>query len=311
MMRCVAAIATLLFTAPAAAAPFTFVAIGDMPNGDPAVVLPAYEALIGLINTRDPALVIHVGDVKAVVAPCSDSALREQAALLDRFAAPVLFTPGDNDWTDCHVEAAGAYDPRERLAFLRQAFYRDGARSRGAEPAPVESQATAGFPENARLRLGPVLFVTLHVVGSNNGFESWDPEAVAEFFGREAAGLAWLEESFAIAGDAAAVVVALHADMFSEGFEPFPRERWRGASGFARIGPALRDAALAFGKPVLLIHGDGHVFGFDRPLRRTAPNLFALEVFGAPDMHAVEITADPARPEIFSFAPLLNPAQPR
>lgn len=310
-MRCAAVIAILLSTAPADADPFTFVAIGDMPNGDPAVVMPAYEALIEVINARDPALVIHVGDLKTVAAPCTDDALREQAALLDRFAAPVLFTPGDNDWTDCHLEAAGAHDPRERLDFLRAAFYGDGTQSRGAEAAPVESQAPAGFPENTRLRLGAVLFVMLHVVGSNNGFESRDPEAAAEFFAREAATLAWLDESFAVAGDAAAVVVALHADMFSEGFEPFPRERWRGASGFARIGPALRDAAFAFGGPVLLIHGDGHVFGLDRPFRRTAPNLFAVEVFGAPDMHAVEITADPARPEIFSFAPILNPAQPR
>ncbi len=310
-MRNAAAIAALLFTAPAAADPFTFFAIGDVPNGDQAIVMPAYKSLIDVINARDPALVLHIGDVKAVAAPCSDEVLREQAALLDRFAAPVLFTPGDNDWTDCHLEAAGAHDPRERLAFLRAAFYGDGAQSRGAEPAPLENQAPEGFPENARLRLGSVLFVALHVVGSNNGFESREAEAVAEFFAREAAALEWLDEGFALAGDAAAVVVALHADMFAEGFEPFPRERWRSGSGFARIGPALRDAARAFGKPVLLIHGDGHVFGLDRPLRRTAPNLFALEVFGAPDMHAVEVTVDPEHPEIFSFAPLLNPAQPR
>ncbi|MFN3259093.1 MAG: hypothetical protein ACE37J_00905 [Pikeienuella sp.] len=310
-MRRAAAFAALLFAAPAAAEPISFIAIGDMPNGDPEIVLPAYEALIDVINARDPALVIHVGDVKAVAAPCSDEALREQAALLGRIAAPVLFTPGDNDWTDCHLEAAGAHDPRERLAFLRAAFFGEGRWSRRAEPEPLERQAKAGFPENTRLRPGPILFVTLHVVGSNNGFESRNPEAVAEFFAREAAALAWLEESFAVAGDAAAVVVALHADMFAEGFEPFPRERWQGGSGFARIGPALRDAALAYGKPVLLIHGDGHVFGLDRPLRRTAPNLFALEVFGAPDMHGVEITADPARREVFSFAPILNPAQPR
>ncbi len=208
-----AAPALLLATA-AAAEPFTFVALGDAPYGEPAEVCPAYEALIGAINARAPGLVIHVGDIKSGATPCSDELLGAQLGFMRDFAAPVLYTPGDNEWTDCHREAAGGFDPLDRLAHLRATFFAR-PETLGGEVLPVESQAAAGFPENARLTVNGLAFVTAHVVGSNNNFEPRDMAAIEEFMARDAANVAWLRESFAAAADAPALVLALQADMSS------------------------------------------------------------------------------------------------
>jgi hypothetical protein len=301
-----AAPALLLATA-AAAEPFTFVALGDAPYGEPAEVYPAYEALIGAINARAPGLVIHVGDIKSGATPCSDELLGAQLGFMRDFAAPVLYTPGDNEWTDCHREAAGGFDPLDRLAHLRATFFAR-PETLGGEVLPVESQAAAGFPENARLTVNGLAFVTAHVVGSNNNFEPRDMAAIEEFMARDAANVAWLRESFAAAADAPALVLALQADMFEFDWNAFGDGTWLRHSGFARFGTALVEEAAAFGKPVLLVYGDSHVFRQMRPFPDAAPNLLALEVPGEDDMHAVEVTADLATSGVFSVALVRNPA---
>jgi len=35
--------------------------------------------------------------------------------LFETFEAPLIFVPGDNEWTDCHRQNNGSYDPIERL----------------------------------------------------------------------------------------------------------------------------------------------------------------------------------------------------
>jgi hypothetical protein len=286
------------------------VALGDMPYGEPAEVYPLFEALIGAVNSRDPALVIHVGDTKSGGTPCSDQMLAEQLTYLNSFTAPLIYTPGDNEWTDCHREAAGGFDPLNRLAHIRTTYFAEPSRSFGTEKAEVEHQGAAGYPENVRLRLGDIAVFTAHVVGSNNNFEIRDKAAVEEFFARDAADVAWLRESFAANHDAAALIVAIQADIFEFDFNASGDETWLRHSGFMNFGEALKAAAGDFGKPVLLVYGDSHIFRFHRPLPQTAPNLEALEVFGAEDMHAVEITVDTGLPSPFAVRPLRNPARP-
>jgi hypothetical protein len=313
-----AACAAVLFATASAAAEFRFVALGDMPYGDPAEVYPPFEALIAEVNSRAPAFVIHIGDTKSGSTPCSDRMLDEQHAYLNSFAAPVLYTPGDNEWTDCYREAAGGFDPLERLAYIRSTYFADPALSLGQRPVAVDSQALAmadsfaGYPENVRYVHEGVHVITAHVVGSNNNFEPRSPDAVAEFMARDAANVAWLDDSFAAAqaAGAPAVVVAIQADMFEFDFNEFGDETWLRHSGFASFGPALVRNAVAFGKPVLLVFGDSHVFRVLRPFPQTAPNVTALEVFGEADMHAVEVTVDTEDAAVFGYRPLLNPARP-
>ncbi len=292
----------------AMAEPFTIVTLGDTAYGKPEEVYPKYEALIGAINAKKPDLVIHVGDTKSGSTPCSDEALDKQLSYLNSFAGPLLYSIGDNEWTDCHREKAGKFDPIERLARIRTTYFADGTKSFGQSKVDVMSQAAEGYPENAWLKHKDVAFITAHVPGSNNNFEIRDPKAVAEFFARDAADVKWINDSFAAAKDAKAIVIGIQANMFEFDWNMDKDETWLRHSGFTNIGNAIIDNAAKFGKPVLLVYGDSHKFNVMQPFPTKAKNVTALEVPGDKDMNAVTVTIDPAAAEPFVMAVLNNPA---
>ena len=127
-----------------------------------------------------------------------------------------------------------------------------------------------------------MLFVTLHVVGSSNNFGR-TAEADAEYRSRTIADTHWLRESFAQARerDLLGVVLAIHAD---PRFELSPSAHAR--TGFSDFARCLSEQAATFGRPVLLVHGDGHVYRLDHPLRKTESaeplgNFTRPEVFGS------------------------------
>ncbi len=298
-----AALAGLSFLCAAAAAsaqPFSFVALGDQPYGPPAQSYPPYRALIDRINQLDPAFSVHVGDFKAGSTLCSDEEFANQLAHFQRYTGAVVYTPGDNEWTDCHRANNGPYNPLERLGALRQRFFTEG-RSLGQRPIAVENQsrlmpAHARYIENQRWQHQGVVFATLHIVGSNNNFEIRDPAAVAEFFDRDAANAAWLEATFEQArrADAQALVLAFQADVFElkTPYEDFP-----GWSGFQRImDRTLLPLAQRWGRPVLVIHGDSHKFRIDQPFsfdRKPLTNVTRLIVPGERDVRAVRVSVQP------------------
>ena len=321
LKRCLSALlgatTLLVLTAGAASAdkPFTFVALGDMPYGKPAKVYAPFKTLIGQVNTLKPAFTIHIGDTKSGSTPCSDKMLLDQLKFMNSFDAPLVYTPGDNEWTDCHRRKAGRFDPVERLAFLRKHYFSHGPRSLGKVRMKLERQSDlmkeyAKYPENARFVKEGVHFVVAHVVGSNNNFEVRDRRAIAEFFARDKANVAWLNAGFdkATAANAKALVLAIHADMFNPGFFRAKKEAFSGASGFKRFGDALLKKAAAFKKPVLLIYGDSHKYQITRPLSKKAPNVLALQVFGAKQMHAVKVMVDTNKPAVFDVQPIKNKA---
>jgi hypothetical protein len=307
MRRLLAALVVAALASPAAGQPFTFVAFGDMPYNLPADY-PRYERLIDAINALNPSFSIHVGDTKSGSTACSDEIIRKAYDYFARFRAAVIYTPGDNEWTDCHRAAAGRFDPLERLEFVRRLHFPDN-RSLGQVPITVTRQADvmsehARFVENARWTHNRVLFATVHIVGSNNNFE---PRAGApdEYMARNRANLAWIAAAFeeAARSDAPALVIAFQANMWEE------REaRPDRSSGFADSLRALTEGAVRFGKPVLLIHGDSHVFVFDRPLldrdKRTIETAFRLQVMGAREVGAVRISVDPANDNAFAVQPI-------
>ena len=151
-----------------------------------------------------------------------------------------------------------------------------------------------------------MLFATVHVPGSDNNRPQGErpPGAAREYPVRNAANLAWIAETFALAerGGHRAVVVALQADLYY-------RDRCgRGTvEGHLDTRRALAEGARRLGRPVLLLHGDSHFYLLDHPVPE-APNLTRLMVPGALDIRAVLVTADPgAAAEPFRFA-LLGPA---
>ena len=104
------------------------------------------------------------------------------------------------------------------------------------------------------------------------------------------------------------LVLSMQADMFEFDWNMFDDETWLRHSGFQNFGNKLIELSAAYGKPVLLIYGDSHMYRQSRPFPTKAPNVLALEVPGEELMHAVEITIDPATTGVFSTAFVANPA---
>jgi hypothetical protein len=283
------------------AEPVRFLAFGDMPYGGPED-LARFAQLIEAGNRLKPDFMVHVGDIKGGGAPCIEEAYRTVLDLFERSEPPLIYTPGDNEWTDCRRPSAGAYDPAERLAVLRRMFFPPG-RSLGRHPIQLEEQSRepgfAPFVENRRWRVGEALFATLHVVGSNNNF-GFDAAGDAEHKARMRAVFGWMEGAFAEARrtGAGAVVLFFQADPLFE--IPFPFR-----SGFNLFIQELERAAQAFGKPVLIVHGDSHRLVLDRPVRTPendmVTNLVRLIVPGAYTIAGVLVTVDPSAEPPFAF----------
>lgn len=320
MFRRLAAIAMVLLATPALGAEsvggdraFSFVALGDMPYRPPQDIVK-FDRLIAAVNRLKPAFTIHVGDIKGSFVPCSDAELRRALDQLQTFEGALVYTPGDNEWTDCHRPLAGGFDPRERLAKLRTMFFARPDRSLGKAPIDLESQAQvmpafAAYPENSRFMHNAVQFIGVHVVGSNNGFETQDPAAVAEFFARDKANVTWIDDGFKRARetDARAVVIFTQAEFDQARFPDgsMPRQ-----SGFTNVLDAIERNARAFGRPVLVVNGDEHFIEL-KPMRgsngKPIPNVLKLMVYGEHDVHAVRVIVDPDSPGVFGFVPLIVP----
>ena len=292
---------------------FSFVALGDMPYNLPEDYAK-FDRLIAAVNALKPAFTLHVGDIKSGGLPCSDEVLKKSYDQIQTFESALVYTIGDNEWLDCHRKAAGGYNPRERLAKLREMFFATPAKSLGKTPLDVESQALlmpeiSTYVENTRVAKNGVMFFTAHVPGSNNGFEAQDPDAAPEFFARDKANVAWINASFAkaIADNAKAVVMFVQAE-FDE--SRFPNGAMPRQSGFTNTLDAIEAGAKSFGKPVLLIHGDEHYFSI-APLRNSKgkpiPGVNKLMVYGDTLVHAVRVVVDPDSSNVFGFIPLIVP----
>ena len=284
---------------------FEFVALGDMPYKLPDDY-KRFETLIAAINKVKPAFSIHIGDIKSGSTPCSDELIEKVHGYFKTFQQPLIYTPGDNEWTDCHREKAGKYNPLERLAFVRKLFFSDD-QSQGAAPITVTRQADVSdfkdMVENARWTHGGVVFATIDAVGSNNNLDR-NAESADEFYKRDAANVAWIKEAFAQAkkDGAKGLVIAMQANLHLEADPEIN-------AGFRDTIDALTKGAIDFGKPMLFIQGHQHVFIVDQPLKDKDDNPIetasGLQVMGEHRVGAVRVRVDPSDATLFSFRPLM------
>jgi hypothetical protein len=309
----------------------TFALIGDMPYD--ARHEQEFAHVMQDINAAEVAFVVHVGDFwwdgggwteqAGGFPPCSDETFQNRLGLAQRSRHPFIFVPGDNDWTDCHRAKPRPYDPLERLTKLRQMFFQSdqslGQRTMRLTRQSEEPQY-AKFRENVRWTSGEVLFVTLHMVGSNNNLGR-TPDMDAEYRERNAANLAWLQQAFELArrsGSQALMIMAQADPGFENAWPAYVQQRYmlvglglkspdtRRATGFDEFLAALEKETVAFGKPVVYVHGDTHIFRVDKPLfgstsRRSIENFTRVETFGYPDTHWVRAIVDPQEPQVLSF----------
>lgn len=295
---------TLLLAASVGAEPaeeVRFFATGDVPYFDTA--LPRYRQLLELARGEAPDFIVHVGDIKRSSAPCTDQTYHAIRTLFSDQLVPVLYTPGDNDWADCHRESAGGYEPTERLATLRKLFFRDPEVLRLNGWRAVHQKAP--FVENVRFVHRGVLFVTLHVVGSHNNRRPESRKAMAEFRQRDHANRHFLKDSLGVARgrEVKAVVILFHAD---------PRfELTRPEAAFKGTLDGLNELLKGTSVPVLLVHGDSHEKRIDHPITDAAGNPLTrftrLEVPGAPDIKGILVGVHPQSKEPFSFRELALP----
>lgn len=287
---------------------FAFGVFGDGPYRS--WEMGRFQRLIEDVNKADLQWLLHVGDI--LWFPCSDEIYADRLAALSSIQHPVIYTPGDNEWTDCHEESAGAFQPLERLRRLRSLFFPDPGISLGGQPMGLESQsADSGFTdfvENARWIRGSFVFATIHMVGSGNGSQPFTARSSAddqEVARRTAAALAWMQEAFRIARseEQNGVVLALHGDPGLEG-------GGEARTGYEEFLNHLEQLVKELGKPVLLIHGDTHLQRVDHPLRDQVTgdplrNFTRLETYGSPDIGWVRVVVDSVAGRIIEYEPRL------
>jgi hypothetical protein len=218
-------------------------------------------------NAANLSFVVHDGDIWLGGTYCNDERLRGVKAEFNGFRT-LIYTPGDNEWVDCPEGPAG------RLEAIRRVFFSQPM-SLGTQPIPQRRQAEV--PENARWEWGGVVFATLNVPGPRGG----GPTVWAD--------IAWLDKTFDRAQEiqAPAVMVIWQDDPVD------------GSS--AALVARLRERAAAFGKPVMLVHGDTHQYKLDNPWRDT-PNLTRLETFPTFTPEWVKVIVDPASQAVFTVA---------
>ena len=93
--------------------------------------------LIDSINS-DPKvrLVLHIGDIHSGSMPCTGVGLNPLPAgsnpdwnigifnIFEQLKDPFVYTPGDNEWTDCHKSKEfSSGDPLKELASVRSLFF--------------------------------------------------------------------------------------------------------------------------------------------------------------------------------------------
>lgn len=301
-----AVLARLLQRHRPAPAVFDFAAIGDQQYG--ANGEAKWPALQAHINEAKVSFVVHTGDIKSGSTVCSDQMFANRLQAFNAFDMPMMLTPGDNEWTDCHRANNGSYNSIERLEFLRRTFYADN-QSLGKQKMTLSQQSEDArynrYVENSIWSMGNVLFATLHVIGSNNNLGR-DAQNDAEFAERNAANFNWLKTIFSVArdGNFSGVVIVMQAN---PGWDGVPVRVSALEPGFRDSMFVLEDEAIVFRKPILVIMGDSHIFRMDNPMLSSKSgtvieNLMRLEVPGSDQVHWVRVKVDPASPQLFMFA---------
>jgi hypothetical protein len=230
-------LASALLAVPTAAsaqnAPITFTVIGDVPYGSSEI--PEFEDAVADHNVYSPSdFFVHVGDIKSGSSSCVESHYATAADILHGLAVPAYIVPGDNEWNDCD-------DPDEAWAFWEEHLL-------GLEQdfcgVPSDFEAQSVRPENFSFTSKGVLFIGLNLVGGSvHDASEWTTRLNqdADFVNQELAEHGAQVRALVVFGQAGP------------------------SSNRATFFNRFVSAAAAFGKPVLLVHGDGHSWIQDRP----------------------------------------------
>ncbi len=298
---------------PVAATKLTAAVYGDAPYGTSPSDTSQFQATPAFIDAvnADPKvqLVMQVGDIHSGKQYCTAAYNQSILDLWARFADPLVYTPGDNEWADCHKtgEGGGAYnattqkidystdaagnpidyangDPVANLDNVRLKFFPRAGTTLGASPMTVLSQAQAVDParptdreyvENVMWEQAGVLFVTVDLPGgSNNDTDPW--------YGAPSQGAAQQREVANRTGADLRWLSAAFAKAKADGMSAMVID-WQAdvwdldgkppahLSQYDQFVNAAADGTTAFGRPVLMFNGDSHAYKSDNPLAASDP----------------------------------------
>ncbi len=297
---------------------------GDVPYSDTQQTV-GVPNLIADMNRNRLEFTVHNGDLKqGSGSPCDDALYTRSEGYFNSLRAPAMYTPGDNEWTDCDRPANGGYNSLERLTHIRNTMF-DSQYSFGQRRMRQTVQA-APYVENRRWRVGDVTYATLSITGSNNNLGDVDPDP-AEFAARNAASIAWMHEAFAYAESrhSDGVMLILQANPGFDRDDPnrspprdprtltsdFVPPHPSAGTGYEQLLRELRAEVIDFAKPVVLVHGDSHYFRVDKPLQDANGNRIEwftrLETPGNNaqsannDVQWVKVTVSEDDSEVFTF----------
>jgi hypothetical protein len=284
----------------------TFANIGDVPYTSAQTGL--MSSLTASINADpDVELVAHTGDFKGGSDLCSDSAFQSTFASFQTLSDPFWYTPGDNDWTDCHRNSNGNFQPANRLAKVRSLYFSSPGQTTGGSPMAVTTQANSSvvadqvLVENTYFNKKCVTFGDIHSVSSNNGYidpnyastaaagsSGFTPETAsekaaryAEVDARIAADVRWIDAIFsaADANSSGAVVLMMQAE---PSLGPIDNDKVFGTE-FVAIHNAIYAQADAHPNMQIVIdHGDQHNNVWQPTYGGVAhPNIARLENWGS------------------------------
>ncbi len=261
---------------------------GDAPyglNNADTAQFKATPAFIQTINDdKDVSLVMHAGDIHSGKQTCSYAYDKSVYDLWTAFKSPLIYTPGDNEWTDCHKAKEGGLDPLVNLDYVREIFFATPGNAIAVDKTVI-SQANAfdaAYPsdaeyvENVMWSQAGVVFITANIPGgSNNNEDNWygasrSEAQTHEILKRTGATQRWLDQGFAYAKaqNAKAIVLMLQADMWDlDGTAQADQH----IGNYRQYIDNIAMHTQQFGKPVLLINGDSHGYRSDNPLVQGAP----------------------------------------
>ena len=271
----------------------TVAVYGDSPYGTSPTDTTQTDKTLAFIDSinNDPKvdLVLQVGDIHSGSQFCTEAYDRQIYDMWTTFKNPLIYTPGDNEWADCHkVKEGGGLgvdyadgNPVANLDLVRTIFFVNPGYTLGGRKKRVLTQAqtydAAAFPtdgqyvENVMWEQSQVLFVTLNIPGgSNNDDDNWfgkprTQQQTDEIAHRTDADLRWLDAAFAQAqnDDVEAIAIQQQADMWDLDGKPVTH-----LANYEPFIAAIASHTQAFHKPVLVFEGDSHHYRSDNPLKQ-------------------------------------------
>jgi hypothetical protein len=274
--------------------------IGDSPYGGSntdTAEFTKYPSYIAAINSdKDVSMVLHTGDLHSGKQYCTQDYNQSVFNLFQTFAAPFIYTIGDNEWIDCQKTKEGGGttnsfaggDPLLNLELVRSVFFAQPGKSLGKTTMTVHTQATEYDPkyptdqsyvENTWFEKSNVMIATINLPGGSNNGASYLSTGVSglsalaipdlvrsqEIANRTGAAFRWMDTIFAKAkanGDSA-ILIMVQGDMWdldSNTMSAQTLTEWK--QYIDKLAVLTKD----FGKPVLWTHNDSHFYRSDNPL---------------------------------------------